>query len=309
MSIVVGPVRFRWVTSGANSGGTAGALLPGAGSGCNYRPLRATIPPSRSDVPLTRPARVSNRSAKLSFGDLIIGRRRFYSPQRDTGKRLRINHQITISPVRLIGENDEQIGVIPLEDAIGRAIAAEADLVEVAPQATPPVCRIMDYGKWKYQQRKKEQKARSHAKQSELKEVRLRPKIDDHDLLIKLGKAREFLIDGDKVQFTMLFRGREMAHRDLGLKMMNEIRDALADLSKVETVPRQSGRRMTMVLAPDRSGAGKSASPPPAAPRAAPPPPESRRAGTPEAPPEAKSAAPPATTTAAAPEPATNDAD
>ena len=110
----------------------------------------------------------------------------------------------------------------------------------------------MDYGKWKYQQKKKEQKARSHSKQSELKEVRLRPKIDEHDLSIKMAKAREFLSEGDKVQFTMQFRGREMAHKDLGLRTLREICDTLADISKVETPPRgAAGRRMTMVLAPD----------------------------------------------------------
>ena len=111
----------------------------------------------------------------------------------------------------------------------------------------------MDYGKWKYQQRKKEQKARSHSKQSELKEVRLRPKIDDHDLDIKLGKAREFLEEGHKVQFTMLFRGREMVHRDLGMNAMNEITASMGELCKVETPPRMAGRRMTMVLSPNKA--------------------------------------------------------
>jgi len=131
---------------------------------------------------------------------------------------------------------------------------SDLDLVEVSPKSSPPVCRIMDYGKWKYQQRKKEQKARSHSKKSELKEVRLRPKIDRHDLDIKMIKANQFLEEGNKVQFTMLFRGREMAHRDLGIKAMHGIRDELAHLSKVETHPRMAGRRMTMVLVPDRAG-------------------------------------------------------
>jgi translation initiation factor IF-3 len=164
--------------------------------------------------------------------------------------------------------------VVPIEEAVRQAREAGLDLVEVAPQAKPPVCRVMDYGKWKYQQKKKEQKARSHSKQSELKEVRLRPKIDDHDLSIKVSKAREFLDDGDKVQFTMLFRGREMAHRELGLQLMRRIFDELVAFSKVEAEPRQLGRRMTMVLAPDRKGARKEetfAAPAPApAPAAAP---------------------------------------
>jgi translation initiation factor IF-3 len=110
----------------------------------------------------------------------------------------------------------------------------------------------MDYGKWKYQQKKKEQKARSHSKQSELKEVRLRPKIDSHDLEIKTNRARDFLDDGDKVQFTMLFRGREMAHQEIGLNTLKEIREMLAEMSKVESEPRLMGKRMTMILAPDK---------------------------------------------------------
>jgi len=188
---------------------------------------------------------------------LIIGRGRFRPQPKETGKRLRINGQIRISPVRLIDDEDNQLGVVELDDAQHRAREAGLDLVEVAPQASPPVCKIMDYGKWKYAQKKKEQKAKSHAKQSELKGMRLRPKIDEHDLGIKLNKARDFLEDGDKVQFTMLFRGREMAHRDLGMRSMQQICDDLADIAKVESPPKMMGRRATMVLAPDKSGKAK----------------------------------------------------
>jgi translation initiation factor IF-3 len=147
------------------------------------------------------------------------------------------------------------VGVIETDEAKRRAREAGLDLVEVSPNSTPPVCRIMDYGKWKYAQSKKEQKAKAHAKQSELKGMRLRPKIDDHDLGIKVNKAREFLEDGDKVQFTMLFRGREMAHQDLGYRSMRGVIDSLADVSKVEAPPKMMGKRMTMVLAPDRKQA------------------------------------------------------
>jgi len=186
-----------------------------------------------------------------------IARGRFRPQPKDTGKKLRINDQIRISPIRLIGEENEQIGVIDLDEAKQRAKDAQLDLVEVAPNSSPPVCRIMDYGKWKYAQRKKEQKAKAHAKQSELKGMRLRPKIDDHDLGIKVGKARSFLEDGDKVQFTMLFRGREMAHRDLALRQMNNIVETLSDCAKVEQSPKMMGRRATMVLAPDASAKAK----------------------------------------------------
>ncbi len=170
---------------------------------------------------------------------------------------MRVNDQIRISPVRLIDDEDEMIGVVETDEAKRRAREAGLDLVEVAPNSTPPVCKIMDYGKWKYAQRKKEQKAKSHAKQSELKGMRLRPKIDDHDLGIKINKAREFLTDGDKVQFTMLFRGREMAHRDLALNQMNGIVETLSDVSKIEQAPKMMGRRATMVLAPDAHAKSK----------------------------------------------------
>ncbi len=188
--------------------------------------------------------------------------------KRDTGKRLRINDMIRISPIRLIDENNEQVGLIDVNDAKRKAREAGLDLVEVSPNSDPPVCRIMDYGKWKYAQQKKEQKAKSHAKQSELKGMRLRPSIDDHDLEIKVKKAREFLEDGDKVQFTMLFRGRQMAHQDIGYREMRGIVDKLADVSKVEQMPKMMGRRMTMVLAPDRkSKADGGGSPAAAAPK------------------------------------------
>lgn len=147
--------------------------------------------------------------------------------------------------------------MVDLEEAKQRARDAELDLVEVSPgkpgaDGKPPVCKIMDYGKWKYAQQKKEQKAKSHAKKSELKGMRLRPNIDDHDLQIKVNKAREFLEDGDKVQFVMLFRGRQMAHKGLALGQMNNIIATLDDVSKVEQDPKMMGRRATMVLAPDK---------------------------------------------------------
>lgn len=124
------------------------------------------------------------------------------------------------------------------------------DLVEVAPNDRPPVCRIMDYGKWKYRQKKKEQKARQAHHEQQLKEVRLRPKTDTHDRDFKVNHARDFLEEGDRVQFTMLFRGREMAHQDIGRNTMLGIAEELNEISKVDTPPRMAGRRMTMILMP-----------------------------------------------------------
>lgn len=193
---------------------------------------------------------------------LTIGKGRFTPRQRDTSKRLRVNETIRSPEVFLVDENNEKVGIIDSNTARNRALDAGLDLVEVAPNADPPVCRIMDYGKWKYQQRKKEQKAKSHSKQSELKEVRLRPKIDEHDLLIKINKALQFLNEGHKVQFTMLFRGREMAHRELGMDVMQDVIARLAEAGKVETPPRMMGRRMTMMLSPDHGNKAKAASKP-----------------------------------------------
>ena len=136
------------------------------------------------------------------------------------------------------------------KDALERAREAGMDLVEVAPQARPPVCRIMDYGKWKYAQRKKQRKSKSHRHETELKEIRIRtPKIGLHDLEIKVAHAREFLERGDRVQFTLRFRGRELAHIDEGQKVFQKIREDLADISKVDQNYRREGRRITMTLA------------------------------------------------------------
>ncbi len=183
-------------------------------------------------------------------GDTAIARGRFQRREQDTSKNLRINERIRISPIRLIDQDNNQVGIIETPEAMAMAREAQLDLVEVAPQARPPVCRIMDYGKWKYQQRKKEAKAKSHAKQSELKEVRLRPSTDTHDMDIKSSRARDFLADGHKVQFTLMFRGRQMAHREIGFQRFREITQAFEDVAKVEVPPRMMGRRMTMIIAP-----------------------------------------------------------
>ena len=158
----------------------------------------------------------------------------------------RCNEQIRISPVRLIDQNNEQLGVVPTDEAMNLARTAGLDLVEVAPTERPPVCRIMDYSKFKYSQKKRKQK--SH--EQKIKEIRLRPDIGDHDRDIKMNKAKGFLEKGDKVQFTMLFRGRERFHQDLGYDIFRAIVEQLGELVKVERAPRSEGRRLIMVLAP-----------------------------------------------------------
>ena len=164
----------------------------------------------------------------------------------------RHNHQIRISPIRLINAADEQIGIVSTSDALRMATEASMDLVEVAPNARPPVCKIMDYGKWRYQQQKKEDKSRASNKGGQLKELKFKTvKIGDHDLQIKINHAKDFLAGGNKVQFTLQFRGREMAHLELGRAIFKKIKDELFFVSKIERDAKMEGRRMTLVLQPD----------------------------------------------------------
>ncbi|CAO3407670.1 Translation initiation factor 3 [Azospirillum largimobile] len=142
------------------------------------------------------------------------------------------------------------IGVVSLRDALLAAEDAGLDLVEVAPQAEPPVCKILDYGKFKYEAQKKANEARKKQKIIEVKEIKLRPNIDDNDYDVKMRSARRFLEEGDKVKVTMRFRGREMAHQDLGMNVLVRVRDELDELAKVEQMPKLEGRQMVMVLAP-----------------------------------------------------------
>ncbi|RKY25919.1 MAG: translation initiation factor IF-3 [Planctomycetota bacterium] len=165
---------------------------------------------------------------------------------------LRINERIRANTVRLIDESNNQVGIVERYEAIGRAREAGLDLVEVAPQSVPPVCRIMNYGKWLYEQKRKIRLA--HKKSSRhtamLKEIRLRPGTDKHDLDIKLNHAREFLEKGHKVQFTIFFRGRQMLHQEAGYEIFNKIVESMQDLAKVERSGRMAHRRMTLLLVP-----------------------------------------------------------
>jgi translation initiation factor IF-3 len=142
------------------------------------------------------------------------------------------------------------VGVVSLRDALAAAEEAGLDLVEVSPNAEPPVCKILDYGKYKYEAQKKANEARKKQKIIEVKEIKMRPNIDDNDYDVKMRSARRFLDEGDKVKVTMRFRGREMAHQDLGMNVLVKVRDDLQDLAKVEQMPRLEGRQMIMVLAP-----------------------------------------------------------
>lgn len=142
------------------------------------------------------------------------------------------------------------VGVVSLRDALFAAEEAGLDLVEVSPNADPPVCKILDYGKYKYEAQKKANEARKKQKIIEVKEIKLRPNIDEHDYDIKMKAIRRFLEEGDKVKVTMRFRGREMAHQDIGMNVLVKVRDAMEDLGKVEQMPKLEGKQMIMVLAP-----------------------------------------------------------
>jgi translation initiation factor IF-3 len=162
----------------------------------------------------------------------------------------RVNERIREPEVRVIGSGGEQLGVMTPEAAILKAEEEGLDLVEVAPGSRPPVCRIMNYGRYKYEQKKKSGKSKGHA--ATLKEVKLRPRTDDHDLDFKLRNARRFLIDGDKVKVTVMFRGREMVHREHGYRQLDKVREIMGTLATTESMPRMEGRFLSMILVGNR---------------------------------------------------------
>lgn len=159
-----------------------------------------------------------------------------------------MNEQIRISPVRVISAEGEQLGIMPTDQALASAREAELDLVEVAPNERPPVCRIMDFGKFKYQQKKRLHKGQVH--HSKIKEIRVRPKTDEHDLGVKVNHAKEFLAHKNKVVISVVFRGRELAHIDEGQRVVRQILEQLEPVGKVESAPSQQGKRIVAVVAP-----------------------------------------------------------
>jgi translation initiation factor IF-3 len=162
----------------------------------------------------------------------------------------RVNEEIRVPQVQLIDQDGVNRGELPIREALAIAQEAGLDLVEVAPNADPPVCKILDYGKFKYESQKKAAEARKKQRTIEVKEIKMRPMIDDHDYDVKMRSIRRFFEEGDKVKVTLRFRGREMAHQDLGLKLLDRVRSELSELSKVEQEPKLEGRQMVMVLAP-----------------------------------------------------------
>lgn len=175
-------------------------------------------------------------------------------------KKLRVNEEIRISPVRLIDDAGEQVGIVSLEEARERARESGLDLVEVAPEARPPVVKIMDHGKWRYEQAKAAQESRRHQHQTQIKEVKFRPGIAAHDYEFKARHARRFLESGNKVKLTMQFRGRQMSHPEIGREILERLVGELADVGNAESDPTLEGRFMTLMLAPRRTGVKKKSS-------------------------------------------------
>jgi translation initiation factor IF-3 len=172
---------------------------------------------------------------------------------RQQGPTTRINHQIAAKQVRVISPDNEQLGILEIEEALRQAGDVGLDLVEVAPNADPPVCRIMDYGQYKYQQSKRQHEAKKHQKVIHLKEIKLRPKTEDHDFQFKLKHAIEFVEAGDKVKVTVMFRGREMSHQELGRGLMEKFISSIGEMATVESPAKMEGRTLSMIIAPKKS--------------------------------------------------------
>ncbi|MGB0684156.1 MAG: translation initiation factor IF-3 [Magnetovibrionaceae bacterium] len=170
------------------------------------------------------------------------------TPPRQSGPR--VNDMIDVPKVRVVDADGSMVGVVSVKEGIELAFEAGLDLVEVSPNADPPVCKILDYGKYKYEEQKKKNEARKKQKVIEVKEIKMRPNIDTHDYEVKMKSVRRFLDDGDKVKLTIRFRGRELAHQELGMQVLTKVREEIDEIAKVEQFPRMEGRLMVMVVAP-----------------------------------------------------------
>ena len=173
---------------------------------------------------------------------------RSQAPVQKDGQR--INEDIRVREVHLIDKDGANLGTIPIADALARAQDAGLDLVEISPNAVPPICKILDYGKYRFQEQKKQAEARKKQKVVEVKEIKLRPMIDDHDYQVKMRSMERFFEEGDKVKVTLRFRGREMAHQELGTRLLNRVKDDTTKMAKIESEPRMEGRQMVMILTP-----------------------------------------------------------
>jgi translation initiation factor IF-3 len=220
--------------------------------------LKAFLPESRSRAPAAVPfAEDFQATAWLAWrtnvatseGDCHIRRPLRAAPEREpSGPRM--NEGIRVQEVRLIDQNGQNVGIVSTAEAMKRAGEAGLDLVEISPDASPPVAKILDFGKYKYQEQKKAAEARKRQKVVEIKEIKMRPSIDDHDYDVKMRSIRRFFGDGDKVKVTLRFRGRELSHQEIGWQVLQRVKADTEAIAKVESEPRMEGRQMVMVLAP-----------------------------------------------------------
>ena len=185
---------------------------------------------------------------KASRGGLYIARPPINA--RPTREGPSVNEAIEASSVRLVDSEGEMVGIVPIDEARQKAEMAGLDLVEISPGSDPPVCKILDYGKLKYETQKKKSEARKKQKIIDVKEIKIRPGIAEHDYQVKMRSMRRFIDSGDKVKVTLRFRGREMAHQELGAKVLERVRDEMEEAAKVEQYPKMEGRQMIMVIAP-----------------------------------------------------------
>ena len=180
-------------------------------------------------------------------------RRRRWRDVKPEEDKIRVNQRIRIPEVRVVNEDGQQLGIMSTDAARDIAARIGLDLVEISPNGQPPVCKIMDYGKYKYELKKKASVAKKSQHQSQVKEVKLRPRIDEHDLSFKVNNARRFLIDGDKVKCTVMFRGREIVHTQIGRELLEQVQERLSEVAKPETRPQMEGRTLSMIFAPDKT--------------------------------------------------------
>lgn len=164
----------------------------------------------------------------------------------------RVNEQIRAASIRLVDQNGDMVGVVSVDEGLKLAEQASLDLVEVSPNASPPVCKILDYGKYKYEAQKKAHEARKKQRVIQIKEIKLRPTIDKHDLDIKVNRALGFIEEGDKVRITLRFRGREMDHQELGMQVLERVQEAMKDIAKIEQPPKMEGRQIVMTVGPNK---------------------------------------------------------
>lgn len=172
--------------------------------------------------------------------------------EKNNSLSLNVNEKIRAREVRLINQNGENIGIVSVSEALNMARDAGLDLLEISPQANPPVCKIMDYGKWKYEEHKKQVEAKKAQKVVEIKELKIRPNIDVHDFQVKVKAAQRFISDGNKVKFTVRFKGREITNQDAGIELLNRIKTELGETIKVDKEPMMEGRQMIMLVVPNK---------------------------------------------------------